>query len=465
MSLSELKAGAAKRCISPTLDMLPLPNMKGSFTDIREGEDLTVRALVLDNGERNLLMVSWELAHVPCPDIIRANLSKKFGFNDTDMFLFATHNHQSPFFTSHRSPPKRSDNHEGPSDGVQRNTARFTELIIERTAEAVGEAIEKLRPAKFGYGEGKSYINVNRDQYYFEGYWMQGTNFEGCSDKTLAVLKFVDEDGNLIAALLNYAVHSNAAFCENDIDGKMKVTCDFPGIACNFIEKYYKKHFGCDAIVLWQAGAAGNQNPYFMAGKHVYDLDGNMRVRDRVPGAAYEQAEVFGQEHAIDALKILRNIDASKSKVNITTVDDTLYFPTQTFPEGVDRSAHRIMVDNIQEWAGVISPEDPMPEKHLVDMIPSDEKVPMKAQLVIIGDVAIFGVACEPYNEIGLLCKKASPLKKTIIATHIGEPSVGYVLDNASKNHKVFQSFGTVRPGQSNEIMVNGMLNMFDKAL
>ena len=292
---------------------------------------------------------------------------------------------------------------------------------------------------------------------------MQGNNPEGCSDKTLAVLKFVDEDGKLIAAVLNYAMHSTTSFCTLDVDGKVKVSCDAPGIASKFVEEYY----GNDAVVLWQSGAAGNQNPNYVGIMCVYDKSGTMRERRRLPGAAYEQGVVFGQQHGMDAIRTLKSIDACKDSMKITTVDDTLYFPTQEFPhDKFDWAYHRLVVDNLLEWSGHVTAEEPMPEKKLADMIPTPEvKAPMKAQLILLGDLAVYGVACELYNDIAMLCKEASPFKHTMIATHIGNPAVGYILDDNSVGHKVFQSFGLVPAGCNNGIVVNGMLKMFDEAL
>jgi hypothetical protein len=123
------------------------------------------------------------------------------------------------------------------------------------------------------------------------------------------------------------------------------------------------------------------------------------------------------------------------------------------------------MVDSLWEWCGEMGPNDPLPEKDLVDMIPSDEKAPMKAQLVLLGDVAYYGVACELYNEIAMLCKEASPYKNLVITTHTGTPQVGYVLDDDSVGRKVFQSFGLVPAGCNNAIVVDGMMKMFDEAL
>ena len=56
--------------------------------------------------------------------------------------------------------------------------------------KAVEGAIASLRPARYGFGTGESYINTNRDQLFEDGFWMQGQNYAGFSDKTLAVMKW-----------------------------------------------------------------------------------------------------------------------------------------------------------------------------------------------------------------------------------------------------------------------------------
>ncbi len=452
-----INVGAAKLSITPTQDMLPLPAMVGQYEGVREGEEINVRAIVIDNGEKIFLLESFELGGVPCPEILRPAITNAYGINDENMLIVGTHNHSAPHVAGRKHPTGIETNVEVPA-----NQRAYTDMVVENGIKVVGMAIDNMRPAKYGFGEGKSYINVNRDQLFYEGYWMQGAAFDRPSDKTLAVIKFVDEDGKLIAAVLNYAMHSTTSFCTRDTDGKVKVSCDIPGIACNFVEE----HYGDGAVCMWQSGAAGNQNPMFVGIMPVYDKDGKMRERRRLPGAAYEQGVVFGQQHGIDALQVLNKIDAQKSSMKITTVDDMLYFPTQKFPhDKFDWSRHRLVVDNLLEWSGDIGPEDPQPEKELAEMIPTGETTPMKAQLVILGDIAIYGVACELYNEIGMLCKEASPFKKTIVTTHIGDPAVGYILDDSSAGHKVFQSFGLVGAGHNNEIVVEGMLKMFDKAL
>lgn len=458
MSERILKVGAAKLSISPTPDMLPIPlSFSGDqYEAVREGEELSVRAIVVDNGQTRFLFEAFELGGIPNQEYLYKHIGERYGFTSEQMLLTGTHNHAAPF----PHDPNKFNKYRQKDDTTE-NTLKFTELVLKNSVDVVGLAIENMRPAKFGFGEDKSYININRDQLFDDGYWMQGKNFEGCSDKTLAALTFVDYDGNLIAAVLNYAMHDVMNFCAKDADGKVKITCGVPGIACNFLERYY----GNDAVVLWQSGAAGNQNPVLAYGCR-YDINGTMYAASdlKVPGASYADAIMVGEQHAMDAIRAINKAKANRQYANISTQETVLYFPGQKFPEDVDPMYHRLMVDNILVSRGYFKPGEKY-EKKLVDMIPVDEKVPMKAQLVLFGDVAFYGVACELYNEIGVLCKEASPYRKTVVATHVGSPSAGYVLDDASKGRKVFQAFGQVREGESNAIVVNGMLDMFDKAL
>lgn len=87
----------------------------------------------------------------------------------------------------------------------------------------------------------------------------QGQNYAGFSDKTLAVMKWEDYDGNLIAAFLNYCCHGTCAFTRRDVDGKIKTSPEFMGYACNYVQERY----GGTPVIIWSSGAAGDQNPLF----------------------------------------------------------------------------------------------------------------------------------------------------------------------------------------------------------
>ena len=60
-------------------------------------------------------------------------------------------------------------------------------------------------------GTGVSYINVNRDRIdpKTQGWW-EGSNYEGTSDKTVAVIRIETPGGEPIAVYYNYAVTASS---------------------------------------------------------------------------------------------------------------------------------------------------------------------------------------------------------------------------------------------------------------
>ena len=451
-----LKVGTAKRCINPAPELFPfaLAFSGDEYAGVKEGQDIHVRCIVTDNGEKKIVFLGFELGGVPFIERIHALLKEKYGIEKEDLLATATHNHSAvrPLGKGGGPIPMPVDDSE--------NMKAYTEFVYKQVEDVIAEAFGKMVPARFGYGEDKSYINVNRDQHFYDGYWMQGQNWEGCSDKTVAVLKFVDEEGKVIAGIVNYAVHSITNFTQKDEDGKCKISCDFPGICSAWLEK----HFGNDSVFIWQSGAAGNQNPVLAFASHRYDVNGvgYSDIGMIQPGASYKTCVVIGEQHAVDALRAFDKANADCDELTIKTGESIVELPGQTFPAGVDRAKHRLLVDNIHLEAIGWKPGMPL-EKHLVDMIPSEEKVPLRTQLILFGDeVAFYGMNCELYNEIGVLLKEASPYKHTIVATHT-DYSIGYVLDDDSKGRKVFQSFGRVMEGCSNGLIRDGMLKLFEE--
>ena len=76
-----------------------------------------------------------------------------------------------------------------------------------------------------------SWINVNRNIIDAETRrWWEGPNYDGLSDKTVAVVRFETPAGEPIAVYYNYAVHPV-------ITGTLDmVSADIPGAASNYLE-------------------------------------------------------------------------------------------------------------------------------------------------------------------------------------------------------------------------------------
>lgn len=451
--MSTLKVGAAKAVITPPPESLPFPTSMGGLMRSEVHDDCHVRVVVIDNGATRAAIASFDLCILPPPDRARSVISEFGAVPAENIFMCATHNHDAPY-TTRENPGLAGP--QGKNSELARKTELFTEAVFSGLQKAVTDAANQLRPAKYGFARGESYINVNRDKLFEDGYWMQDPNYAGYSDKTLSVLKFVDEEDQLIAAVLNYAAHGIFGFLAKDFDGKLKVSSDFIGVTCGFVER----RFGNDAICLWTPAAEGNQNPIMSSMITTYEDDG-YAVRKNLPdGSAYLMMESVGGQHAIDAIGIINSIRDYSADMPIASAALTVELPAQKAPEGADMAYNRLLTDNLVP----LGPNGERPVKQLVTMLDDPEHpYPMPMQLLQLGDVAFVGVPNEIYSEIGRDMKAASPVKNTVVVTHTDSRYIGYIADKASGHHNVFQSFGPVKPGACDEIIIGGMLDLFRK--
>lgn len=449
--MSAFKAGAAKAVITPPPECLPFPTSIGGSARTAVHDDCYVRALVVDNGQTRAAIVTFDLCILPSPDPARALISRAAGVPEENVFMCATHNHDVPY-TTRDNPGLAGPRKKDPE--LERKTGIFTNAVFAGLEQAVTAAAASLRPAKYGFSRGESYINVNRDKLFEDGYWMQDSNYAAYSDKTLSVLKLVDEEGDLIAAVLNYAAHGILGFLAKDFDGQLKVSSDFIGVTCGFVER----RFGGDAVCLWTPAAEGNQNPIITPMLCTYADDGYAVRKDLPDGSAYLLMESLGGQHAIDAIGILNGITAYSSEMPIVSASTVVELPAQKAPQGADMQYNRLLTDNLVP----LGPNGERPEKKLVTMLDDPEHpYPMPMQILQLGDVAFVGVPNEIYSEIGRDMKLASPVENTVVVTHTDSRYIGYIADKASGHHNVFQSFGPVKPGACDEIIIGGMLDMF----
>ena len=59
--------------------------------------------------------------------------------------------------------------------------------------------------------------------------------------------------------------------------------------------------------------------------------------------------------------------------------------------------------------------------------------------------------------------KAASPCPNTVIVTHTNSNYIGYIPDKTSEGHLVFQAYGDIKPAACDEIIVQGMLKLFEE--
>ena len=437
-----LRVGAGKANIDPYDDMYPMATHFG----ICDGKynSCFCRAIVIDNNKRQLVIVAYELSDRPKIDNLNEKIAEETGCSPQDIIIVMTHNHSSPCDENINEIPEE----------IHERCERYKEIELMGGIEAVKMALASLRVARIGFGTTDSFINANRDLKTLNGYWVEAPNMDGNSDKTLSMVKFVDDKGKLIAAILNHCTHAVFTYLECDTDGKKKLSGNFPGITCDFLEKYY----GNNSVVMWTSGAAGDQDPYILPFFQMDYPDGYTTRIQAASGTGYQMMEYIGRMHAVDAIHGINSITTYSDDIEIKHVVENTKLPRQ-ITEGNDTGnrIYRMGGNGVRRSGDKALPLN-VPKRYE----DKEHPVEVRMELVILGDIAIILAGAELYCHIGQEMKAVSPYKNTFVVTHCYY-HIGYVLDKDSENHLVFQAFNEIIPGKSEPMILACENKMFKR--
>lgn len=428
--MGKLFAGASRVCIDPPAEAYPFPTNFCLCED--KYNECYVRAVAINNSERTILFVVYELSDIPGVPGLEAELAKAAGIPEEDVILAVTHNHSSPCDRC-----KVGD--------FPEKFALMRKIELEAGVEAARKAIAAMRPARYGYGTIESICNVNRDLKTAFGFWVEGPNYAGYSDHNLYVLKLEDLDGKLIAAMMNFGAHAVCAFAQKDVDGKIKTSGNFPGIACRFVEE----HYGEDAIAVWTSGAAGNQDPLLFEYQWYEYPDGYVSKMYLPDGSGYFNMEVLGRKQGADAIACLDGIRTVGDEMTIEYLKSTVSFPARKRKPNVKTAPFGFRMGGVGPRTDFSPPVMPaMPE---LEPDPS-RTIDYELNVLRLGHVAVVLTSGELYAEIARDMLAASPVKDAFLITHIPGGG-GYTLDKGSVDHKTFQAFGTIEPGITDDVL------------
>jgi len=181
---AEFRAGIAVRMVTPD-PLLPVSGGVGPSSPVSKQEgDLTVRALVFADDETQVAIVSADFLGFPSVlgDKARARVK---GIPPERILIGATHTHSAPDcygFADH--------------SGKFSTDLKYVDLVCDRIAEAINEALDRVQPASLkiaiGEAQGRIAFNYYADQLY---------------DPRCHVIQVIGADGKPFATLVNYAVH------------------------------------------------------------------------------------------------------------------------------------------------------------------------------------------------------------------------------------------------------------------
>ncbi|MEV6480088.1 neutral/alkaline non-lysosomal ceramidase N-terminal domain-containing protein [Streptomyces sp. NPDC051576] len=403
-----LRAGVTRTDITPT-DLTGLHPMPGAFSGVHD--PLFLRALYLDDGETEVALVSLDLIEAGDITPLRERIERELGIPADHVVITATHTHNAPRIAD-VSPGALA--HAGGPESFA-----YTEIVYDRVVAALREARADARPARFGVGSGSADVNINREEYA-DGRWTLGRDPDGPSDKTVWVLKFESEDGEPIAVLVTYAVHSTVVFGTGEISG------DLAGAACRHVERTLREEHGTDAVAVWMPGALGDQAPRIDLG-----LPFGVAPTERQRARAYAAMDAQGLIVGTEVLRVADRIGETSSDIRIRAGQRTVHCPV--------KAGHEVMETMRQEAV---------------------DTVPLRLALVALDDVALTGVSGEVVTEVYRRLQAESPLARTLLVS-LANDRIGYLPDDARFDRPVHSVNGCpIARGHAENAIVEGLVGL-----
>jgi hypothetical protein len=300
----EFRAGAARAKITP--EELGWLGGYGHRNRPAEGiaADLWARALALEDekGHRCVLVdadihIFTRRLHREIADAAQ----RRFGLEQGDVMLIATHTHSGP------SLPEGFDPNIlwGLDAREMRKLQAAADRIRDQTLDAMARALSGLRPARLSFGHGEARFGVNRRVRRSDGEYTFGANPEGVADPDVPVLLVESAERMPLAVVFSYACHNTTI--RNGHAGFYRYHPDYSGVAAEQIEAQLP---GSTAIYV--TGAEGEIDPQ--------------------PQGGVEQAERHGKTLAAVVLATLKGPQRRRIRGPLRTTYQEILLPLDKIP-------------------------------------------------------------------------------------------------------------------------------------
>ena len=365
-AVAGIEVGASVRSITPD-PLLPVSGGMGvpNPAKVKRGE-LTVRAVVFRKGDVSVAFVGLDLLGFPSVlgDRVRAKVGRIPARN---ILIGSSHTHSAPDCYAF---PDGKGGHTG--------DLAYIDSVVTRAAEAVNEAIDRLKPAslKIATGEARGKIAFN---YYAPELY----------DRRMSVIQALGPDGKAIATVVNYAIHPEV------LGNKIGVLSpDLIGPLCDTIEAQ------SGGTALFMNGAQGGM---VTADNRVLGPIDKNPTTDSVEARSWEECLRIGRLMASEAQRIVKDAPLQ--------ADPTL------FCDAIDV---RFPVDSDLMWAVIVG----SPLKYPHD---DDRAIRARVNLVNLGDAQILTIPGEALPNIGFYLKRKMRGRHNLLFGLTNE-AFGYIL-------------------------------------
>ena len=385
-----IKAGAAVLDITPPLGTL----MPGLFHERRAeliNDPLNVRGFVLESDRTGIAIVVCDLIGIKRTYLDRAKekISDAIGLEPSQVLISCTHTHT----------------------GAQVGENAYTEFVVERISDVVRLAWEKRQIAEVGWGSStEDRVVFNRRFKMKDGSVRTnpGTgNPEvvepmGPVDPEVGALCLRQPDEDTIGLLGNYALHYVGGG-----DHQRAISADYFGLFAQFIQRIKGESF----VAALSNGACGDINNNDVMG-------GTRPKNDR-----YQHTERVAALIATHAFWAWNEMTFSGDIPLDSAMEEVMLKRREPLSEEEMARAREL------EHKERLTMSERVLVRRARSSQPSAEPskaVPTWVQALRIGDLALVGVPCEFFVELGLAIKQQSPFKQTMVL-ELANDSLGYI--------------------------------------
>lgn len=410
-------AGAGKQPVHIPEEILPLEGF------LLEEDEIYARVLYVKK-DNTWLVVSLEMTSLRDYEIktIKEKLQEQTGLDQDMIWICVTHNFSVPHVRSQQAIQQ--------DETIRWKNDRYCQAIETAVLQAAQQAIQTACVAKIQYATGQCDINVKRDMWTAQGWWI-GQDLHGFHDTSVPIVLFQANDHTTIGTLYSYDMQSSVMDHVMKEDGTRSICTDITGVSSRYIEDTL------DTIALYVIGAAGDQAPKKKVMQTIVNEQGLMGERNHKDmGRTWciEQGNLLGK---VVCSCVLNRPFQTDGKLEL--LQETLIFQGQNIP-----NATQALV----------------PAK-TYDFSPQGTRS-SPVYLMLLGDLAIIGVQPELNSITASQIRQASPYPFTMVLTMVNG-GAKYMADEESYDRITYEAMNSAFAKGSAERLRNHIIKVLQE--
>ncbi|HRU06218.1 MAG TPA: hypothetical protein P5137_10660, partial [Candidatus Brocadiia bacterium] len=199
-------------------------------------DDLYVKALLLDDGERKVLLVTLDILFhdYAFRERLAEYAQRRHGIAPECLVVSYTHTHAGPAVAAY---------------DIGQVSAEYEEFLWERSKACIDRVMTNVFEGAIAYGAVEGDWSMSR-RAVVNGKRINAPNPAGPTDRVLHILRIADLGGKARALLLNYACHPVTT------GDRLYFSAEYPGRLCQLLEA---RNYG--ATALFFQGGGGTSRP------------------------------------------------------------------------------------------------------------------------------------------------------------------------------------------------------------